>query len=214
MSAAIAMFMLIGTSVWAAARSETGIGVVDVKRVYADAPRMKQLTDELAAYEQSLYARLNIRVQNAMLGEDEINELAELKGKAKPTDVENKRINALTSTERSRDEELKTLQGTKKLSDQQKTDLKKLQDLQRSSKKACDTEANGCDTLLQSKSKDLWSKADSEMRAAVSIAAAAKKITVVLAKEIAMPDGGVDPVVMLGGVDITNDVISKLVRKS
>ncbi len=199
----IAVAGIIGSGAWAAASNEPKIGVVDTQRVYKDAPRMKQYQEELSAFEQALAAKLDIRAQNMMLNEDEIKELIDLKTKDKPTDADKARVQALTDSERAKDDELKKLQESKDLNDQQKARLKELQDLETKSKTTGNALVNDYKAQAQSKGAELEAKADTEIQAAVSKVAEAKGLALVLDK------AGV----VLGGVEITDDVIARLDRK-
>lgn len=198
----IAVVGLIGSGSWAAA-NEPKIGVVDVQKVYKDAPRVKQYQEQLDAFKQTLAGKLDIRAQNMMLNEDEIKELVNLKTKEKQTDADKTRITQLTDAERAKDEELKKLQETKDLNDQQKARLKELQNLQQKSKDTGNALIKDYDGRSQTKMGELQGKIDAEIQAAVVKMAEAKQLTLVLDK------AGV----MLGGTDVTDDVISRLDRK-
>lgn len=198
----IAVVGLIGSGSWAAA-NEPKIGVVDVQKVYKDAPRVKQYQEQLDAFKQTLAGKLDIRAQNMMLNEDEIKELVDLKTKEKQTDADKTRITQLSEAERAKDEELKKLQETKDLNDQQKARLKELQNLQQKSKDTVNALIKDYDGQYQTKMGELQGKIDAEIQAAVVKMAEAKQLTLVLDK------GGV----MLGGIDVTDDVISRLDRK-
>lgn len=198
----VAVMGLIG-SVARAATSEPKIGVVDVQKVYKDAPRVKQYQEQLDGFKQTLTAKLDVRAQNMMLNEDEIKELVDLKTKDKATDADNARIKQLTDAERAKDEELKKLQETKDLNDQQKARLKELQDLQQKSKDTGNALIKDYDGQYQTKMGELQVKIDSEIQAAVTKMSEAKGLALVLDK------AGV----MLGGIDVTDDVISRLDRK-
>lgn len=198
----IAVAGLIGSGAWAA-NTEPKIGVIDTARIYKDAPRIKQYQEELDGFKQGLTAKLDIRAQNMMLDENEIKELIDLKTKAKPTDADTARIKALTDIERAKGEELKKLQETKDLNDQQKARLKELQDLDGKSKQTGNALIKDYDAQYQSKMVELQGKIDTELLAAVTKVAEAKTMTMILDKQG----------VLIGGVDVTDDVISRLDRR-
>lgn len=207
-----AAFTLIVTSAWAATASEPRIGVVDVQRVTTNAPRMKQFSEELKALERSLAAKLDLRAQYLMLSENEIEEFIDLKTNTKPTGADNNRIKALADVERTRDAKLKQLQGIKDLNTQEKTELKALQGIQQKSQESGKTMSKDYYNLYQSKSQELSTKADSEMKAVINKVTEAKGLSLVLSKQIALPDGTAADTVLFGGVDITDDVISRMDR--
>lgn len=201
----IAVVGLIGSVVWAApAATETKIAVVDTQKVYKEAPRIRQYQEQLDAFKQLLTSKLDIRSQNWMLDETELQELITLKTKDKPNDAENARIKALTDGERAKDDELKALQQTTTPTDQQKARLKELMDLQQKSKDTANATLKDYDVQYQSKTTELMTKADSEIQAAVAKVAESKGYTLVFDKAV----------VMLGGTDISDQAIGALPRKA
>lgn len=180
------------------------IGIVDIEKVYANAPRVKQYNEQLAAFRQELSQKLDIRNQNRMLNETEIEELINLKTKDKRTAAEDARIKELEALEKSRSAELTTLQSTKEPNDQQKARLKELQDMQQKSNDTGNALLKDYDGQLQSKVQELMGKAEVDVRDVISKIAADKGLSMVLAK---------DPAVLYGGIDISDDVIKNLDRK-
>lgn len=198
----IAVAGLFGSRAWAAS-NEQKIGVVDSQRIYKDAPRIKQYQEELDLFKQTLTAKLDMRAQNMMLDEAEIKELIDLKTKDKPTDADTARIKALTDIERGKTDEFKKLQESKDLNDQQKARLKELQDMDQKSKQTGNALIKDYDAQYQSKMVELQGKIDTELLAAVTKVGEAKALTLVLDKQG----------VLLGGIDVTDDVIARLDRK-
>ncbi|MHB9035294.1 MAG: OmpH/Skp family outer membrane protein [Armatimonadota bacterium] len=186
-----------------AADQDMKIGIVDGEKVYTNAPRVKQYTEELNAFKQSLAEKLDVRSQNMMLNEAEIQELITLKTKKQRTPDEDAKIKAIEDVERGRDADYKTLQGTKEPTADQKAKLKELQDMQQKSKDTGNALAKDYDGQLQSKMQELNGKAEVEVREAIAKVAAEKSIQVVLAKEA----------VLFGGTDISDEVIKNLDRK-
>ncbi|MGI6296029.1 MAG: OmpH family outer membrane protein [Armatimonadota bacterium] len=203
LAGAIAVVGLAGSAVLAAP-NDIKIGVVDLQKVYRDAPRVKQYREQLEDFSRSLATKLDIRSQNMMLNEDEIKELIDLKTKEKPTEAESSRAKQLSEIERAKDEELRKLQETKELNDQQQARLKELQGLQQKSKDIGAALAKDYDGQYQAKMAELETKSDSDIQDAVNKTAEAKGLTLVLDKAV----------VFLGGVDITDDVVSRLDRKA
>ena len=189
----------VGSAVLAA-NTEPRIGVVDLDRVYREAPRVRQFEDEITALDRLLTAKLDIRSQNLMLTEAELTELTDLKTKPKPTAADNARIKQLTDIERARGDELTTLQGTKDLNAQQQARLKELQGGQRKSKDTGVALIKDYRAQLESKEGEVREKEDTEVRAAVKKVGEARGFTLVLDKGC----------VLMGGTDLTADVISRL----
>lgn len=201
-AAACIAIVLASSISFAAASNEPKIGVVDLDRVYKEAARVKQFEEEVSALDQLLTAKLNIRAQNLMLTEAEVTELVDLKTKPTQTPADTARIKQLTDLERAKSDELTTLQGTKTLTAQQQARMKELQDLQKKSKDAGAALYKDYDAQLVSKGQEIRAKEDAEVRAAVRKVGEAKGYTLVLDKAN----------VLLGGIELTSDVISKLDR--
>lgn len=194
---------LSGAAAWAADNNSIKIGVVDVQKVYKEAPRVKQYTEELDMFRQQLSNKLDIRSQNLMLTEDEIKELVDLKVKDNPTDKDKARIDELLNSERAKDNEFKTLQGTQNLNDQQKARLKELQDIQQKSKDTGNALAKDYEGQFQSKMSEMDDKARADLQDAIKKVADAKGMNLMVDKAV----------ILIGGTDVTDDVIAKLDRK-
>ena len=200
---AVAAVALLG-GVAFAADAGPKIGIVDVQKLYSDAPRVKQYREGLLTLRTELETKLDIRGQNLMLDEASVKELVDLKIKTKPTEAETKRIKELTDLERAADEELKKLQTTPQPTEQQKARLKELTDMQQKSKSIGEQMGKDYYARIDSKTQELETKADGEIREAINKVAAEKSYAYVLAKAA----------VFVGGTDITDDVIGKLERKA
>ncbi|MEN6356193.1 MAG: OmpH family outer membrane protein [Armatimonadota bacterium] len=187
----------------AAADQVQKIAVVDVDKVYTNAPRVKQYSEELNAFGQDLSKKVEIRNKNMMLNETEIQELVTLKTKSSRTAAEDARIKEIENTEGARDEQYRTLQATKEPTEEQKTQLKELQDMRQKAKDTLDALAKDYDGQLKSKQQELLGKADADIREAITKVAGAKGITMVIAKDA----------VLFGGLDISDDIIANLDRK-
>ncbi|MCE5324552.1 OmpH family outer membrane protein [bacterium] len=193
---------LMATAASAADQAQK-IAVVDVEKVYTNAPRVKQYSEELNAFGQDLSKKVDIRNQNMMLNEAEIQELVTLKTKSNRTAAEDARIKEIESTERTRDDQYRNLQATKEPTDEQKAQLKELQDMRQKAKDTLDALAKDYDGQLKSKQQELLGKADADIRGAINKVAGEKGITMVIAKDA----------VLFGGLDITDDIIKNLDRK-
>jgi len=197
----IAAGAVLATGAWAA-DNEPKIGVVDMSKVWVS-PRIKQYDEELAAFGQLLDAKLKVRSQKMMLEETEIKELIELRTKANCTAQDTARIEQLEKLERDRDAELKQLQETKDATAEQKTRLKALQDMRQKSKDTGEALEKDYQEQYQNKRQELLTKASDEAEKAVKEVADAKALPIVLDKAM----------VLVGGIDITDDVVAKLDRK-
>lgn len=189
-----------------AADSGQKVGIVDMARIYTDAPRVKQYKETLDEQTQTLGASLEIRSQNLMLDDALVKQLIDLKTKAvaAQTDKDKATIKELEDKEHSLDGEFKTLQGVAQPTDQQKARLKELQEIQQTSKtigEALEKDYNG---RLKAKAQELDEKAKADIQESVNKVVTAKGITLVITKDA----------VLFGGTDITDDVINNLDRKA
>ncbi|MGQ9454496.1 MAG: OmpH family outer membrane protein [Armatimonadota bacterium] len=196
------LVVILALPAWAADNTPK-IGVIDIQKVLRDAPRMKQYMEEYDNLRQQLAQILDIRSQNLMLDEAQIKELIELKTKPSPTENDKARIAELEKIERERDAEFKQLQSATNLTDAQKARLKELQDLQEKSKATGKALEDNYNSRLQNKLQELDQQADTDIQETVKKVAEAKGLSLVLVKDA----------VRFGGIDITDDVISKLERK-
>lgn len=197
---------------WSADR-EPRIGVVDILRVTTEAPRMRQYAEEVAVFAQALNANLDIRDQHLLLAEAETNELLGLKSKVNPNAADKARIKALTDIERSRDDELKKLEQTRVLTDQQKARMKDLHDMIKKSKEAVEAVYLDSDAKLRAKEDELRVKANADISTAAATVAKLKRLDFIFAKNAVQPDGRAAAMLMFGGIDVTSDIIERLDRK-
>lgn len=198
----IAAVCFTGISAFAADNSPK-LAVVDLQKVYKEAPRVKQYMEELDSFRAELGQKLEIRSQNMMLDENEIKELIDLKLKTAATDKDKARITELENSERAKDAEFKQLQSTKDLNDQQKARMSELQKLQSNSKTTGEQLEKDYNSNLESKVQDLDGKAKADMLDAINKVAEGKGYAAVMDKSA----------VLNGGTDITDQVIAKLDRK-
>ena len=203
MLAAAVVAAVFGGMAAEAADNQIKIGVVDVQKMYRDAPRIKQYMEDLDKLRESLALKLEIRGQNTMLDGNEIKELIDLKTKENPAEADKARIKTLEDTERAKDAELKGLQENKELNEQQKARLQELQDMQKMSKDTLNAIAKDCEDQWQTKTQEFDAKAVADLREAINKVAQDKGFTVVLDKAA----------VFFGGTDLTDDVIARLDRE-
>lgn len=200
---AIAAGLWLISSACMAAEGGLAVGTVDVTKVYAEAPRVKQLREVLERHNLELSQKLEIRGQNLMLTEEQVRELIELKQKANATEADKAKIKQYTDLEKANDEELKKLQGTAQPDEKQKARLNELTDLQKKSKATGEQMERDYNTQLQNEARELEAKAASEIEDVIRKIAEEKKFSFVFAKDS----------VLFGGTDVTTMVIDRLERK-
>ncbi len=198
----IALLLTAGNAF--AADNTPKIGVLNVQRIFADAPRIKQYMEDYESLKQQLGQKLDIRSQNLMLDENQIKELIDLKQKASQTEKDKTRIAELEKAERDLDAEFKTLQSTAQPTEEQKARLKVLQELRDKSTSTGNAYEKDYNNQLATRLQELEEKTRVDMQEAVNKAAEAKGLTFVFVKDA----------VLVGGVDITDDVMGKLDRKA
>ena len=201
LTAAVAAVLFVSPP--ARAADEITIGVVDVQKIYSDAPRIKQYMAELAQFGDTLQKKIGIRSQNIMLDDTEIRELIDLETKETKTDQDTSRIKELQDIERGRDAEFKDLQSRNDLDEQQKARLNELQDMQQDSKVTREEIAKDYEDQWQKKTQEYDADMVADIKEAINKVAEDKKFTFMLDKVA----------VFFGGVDATDDVIAKLDRK-
>lgn len=184
------------------ANVEPKVGIVDLERVYKEAPRIAQLEEEVTAFNQSLTKKLQVRAQNLLLTEAEVSELVNLQTSASPKPADSSRITQLTDLDRSRTDELTKLKQTQSLTDAQRARLKELQDMEKKSQQAGAALYNDFQTQLQSEANDIHDKEDAEVRVVVGKVGQAKGFTLIADKSM----------ILLGGTDLTSEVISRMER--
>ncbi len=206
---AMALTVVLAATCWFvgtvcnAADSGIAVGIVDVGKVYAEAPRIKQMRETLQNRTLDLSKKLEIRSQNLMLTEEQVRELVDLRLKSAPTEADKAKIKQLSDIERANDEELKKLQATAQLDDKQKARLNELNDLQKKAKTIGEQMEQDYNSQLENERMDLEKKAVEEIEAVIKKIAEEKKLTYVFAKDA----------VFFGGTDFTSQVIEKLERK-
>lgn len=179
------------------------VGIVDVAKVNNEAPRIKQLSELLEKKGVEFDSKLGIRGQSLMLPEEQIRELIDLKLKPAPTDADKARIKQITDQEKANDDELKKLQTTPQLTDDQKKRMGELADFQKKAQEMRENMAKDYTIQYQSEAANLTAKANAEIEEVVKKLATDKKLAFVFAKNA----------IFFGGTDITSEVISKLDRK-
>lgn len=202
-AAVLAIIVATGAAAYAADNA-LKIGIINVQKVYDNAPRFKQYMEMLVKLQEELGSKLEIRSQNLMLPEEQIKEIVDLKIKQKPTEQDTARIKELSDIERANDAELKRLQGLKDLTEQDKAKLNELTEMQKKARIAGEEMEKDYNSRLHASRQDLENKASADLQEAVNKVAEEKGLTYVIAKDA----------MLFGGVDVTDNVISKLDRKA
>lgn len=194
----------IGCGAGFAADPPVKIAVVDMEKVNRDAPRMKQYMEEISIYKTTLLQKLDIRSQNMLLSPADIEELVAKKILTNPTEQDKNRIKELEGNQEKLDKELKDLEQTKDLNDQQKGRINELRAIKKKSEDTGNALSKDYETQYSNKVQEMDKLAAADLKEAIQKIATAKGYTVVVVKEA----------VLLGGTDISDEVVSKLDRKA
>lgn len=194
----------IGRSAGFAADPPVKIAVVDMEKVNRDAPRMKQYMEDIDRFKKNLLMKLDIRSQNMLLSPADIEELVAKKTLSNPTEQDKNRVKELEGLQEKIDKELKDLEQAKDLNDQQKARLNELRAIRKKSEDTGNALSKDYETQYTNKVQDMDKLAAADLKDAIQKIAVAKGFTVVVVKEA----------VLLGGTDISDDVINKLDRKA
>ncbi len=177
-------------------------GVVDVNKVLNDSKSRTVVAGELQATERSYTAILQRLAQGSarFLSDAEITELAGLYEKAKPTEIEQKKISQLEEKGDQQKREMTTLQNTPKPDDAQTARFTLLNDTFEKGGASLQQLNRALSAKLQEKARDAEQKALGVVRVAVAKVAKAKGLSVVFTGDIAI----------YATVDITDDVVKEV----
>lgn len=176
------------------------VGMVDVQRAFDEYKVTKSSNDEVNKLYEQFALELRIRDSHRLLTDQEIEELVRLRGVSGPDDAQVKRIDELEKLSKSRDEELNALSNTKELSEEQNARLRSLRDMQNKSEVVIRNLDEDYKQQVEKRKNELSDKITEDLKSAIEAVAKEKGLATVVDK-IA---------VLYGGVDITNEVISRL----
>lgn len=181
---------------------------VDVEQAFNTYEKKKQLEAELLTLYDQAKQKLEMRSANKLLTNIEFNQLADLKLKPKPTDVETKKIDELTTLSKQREQEFQSLQQKPSPTDADKTRLNQLQDQIKQTDQSLKDDETKYEADLNKKRVDLSSQIMLEVKTAVSSVAKDKGVTIVFNQSSSEPG-----LVVYSNYDITEDVVKKLNKK-
>ena len=188
----IALTVLVLSAVAASAQS---VGVVDYEKLQ-DTPLYKSVAQELAAAHQNFANELDLRKNNELLTENEVQELITEAAK-NPSSARAKELQDINT---KREAEFTTLSQANPPSDEQK---KRIEELSAMRKKSQQNRTNVAESMDKSMADlvDQKQKAfDSHVTDACKAVATEKKLSIIVMKAI----------VLYGGTDVTDEVLAKL----
>ncbi len=197
--------MLAGTASSAEAQVFASI---DIERAFNDYEKKQKLDADIMAELKSLQSRLELRQTNELLSNTEVDELAALKAKDKPTEADKKRIADIEATSMAREKELQDLRQKTTPTDAEKTRLAALQDQIKQTDTELKAAAKQADTDWQKKRYELSKQVMDDVQAQVAAVAKAKGITMVFNKS-----AGETILVVFSANDITDEVLKRLNKK-
>lgn len=201
---AVSASMLIGTcAMTPPANAQTAqFGMVDVGKVLNESKSRTAVTGDLQRTQKSYETILQRLKQGSalFLSDAEINELAALYEKEKPTAAEQKRISQLEEKGDQQKRELTTLQNTPSPTEAQTARFTLLSDNIGKGEGTLQQLNRTLSAKLQDKARTAEQKALADVRTAVAKVAKAKGLAVVFTGDIAI----------YAAVDITDDVVKEV----
>lgn len=184
------------------------LGTVDVEQAFNGYEKKKQLEQELMSLYDQAKQKLELRQANKLLTTEEFTQLADLKVKPKPTDVETKKIEELANTSKQRDQELNSLQQKTTPTDAEKTRLAELTSQLAKTDAAIKEDESKYQDDLNKRRIELSGQIMQDVNTAVSAIAKEKGLSIVFNKSVGEPN-----LIIYSSLDITEDVLKKLNKK-
>lgn len=198
-----------GAGIAADAKSTVPVfAIVDFGKAFDGYEKKKTLEGDLKLAAQQAQMKLDLRIANKLLTTEEYAQLVELKLKAKPTDVELKKIDEILNLSKQREQELLSLQQKNPPNDADKLRLAQLGDQIKKSEQEHKDVGTKYDADLTKQSMDLSAQLIQDLNVAVAAIAKEKGITVVFNKS------STDAVIVVYcSLDITDDVLKRINKK-
>jgi Skp family chaperone for outer membrane proteins len=203
-------------SLLAAPALAAGIGVIEYNRVLSEYDLYKQYEQQLERYASELEGELAEFASTALLTSDELSELNTLKAKTSPTDQEKARMDELKGLTKARqDRERELEQKTSPTAEEQNEMRTLIQKIQDADKRYKDMQQQMMGKLGD-RNKEYFEKVETNVRTMIETVAKEKGLDTVLNKEVRLSDRQMSmtfPIVLYGGIDISDDVLARLNKK-
>jgi Skp family chaperone for outer membrane proteins len=186
------------------------IGVVDTERVQAEYKAMQALNQQFMEFQKQQDAQLVRRQKSRMLFEDEQREYLDLSSPtAAPTSDRDKRLGDFEKLSDDRSKRLLDLGQKKDRTADEEQEYQELDVTYKQRTQELNDLRTDVERTVQGKSDELMKLIMDSFNAAVKAVAEDKKLALVLRRSVVYDSTGI-PIVLYGGADITEDVITKL----
>jgi Skp family chaperone for outer membrane proteins len=190
----------LGAAAAVPAAAQMTSGVVDLTRVGAEYKGMQELQSQLELFQTGREKELEIRRKARLLLDEERQEFLDLNQVAAPTEERARRLKELESLSDQRELRRFELRKKDERTEAEESELKELDDLY--DKRMAELQALQADVQesIVAKYRELNAIVTESVNEAIKTVAEAKELTIVMRKDT----------VLFGGVDITDDVLTKL----
>jgi Skp family chaperone for outer membrane proteins len=186
------------------------IAVVDTERVQAEYKAMQALNQQFTEFQKQQDAQLIRRQKSRMLFDDEQREYLDRSAPtAAPTSERDERLATLEKLSDDRSKRLLDLGQKKDRTPEEEQEYQKLDATYKRRTQELNDLRGDVERTVQSKSDELMKLIMDSFNSAVKAVAEEKKLALVLRRSVVYDATGI-PVVLYGGTDITEDVITKL----
>ena len=208
--AACAGALVAGPGAAAAAQAGISIGVLDTERVQGEYKAMQVLNQQFAEFQRQQEAQLIRRQKSRMLLDQEQREYLDLSAPtAAPTSERDKRLTDLEKLSDERSKRLLDLGQKKDRTPDEEQEYQTLDGAYKQRTQELNALRGDVERTVQAKSDELMKLIMDSFNAAIKAVAEEKKLTLVLRRSVVYDTMGI-PVVLYGGADVTDDVITKL----
>jgi Skp family chaperone for outer membrane proteins len=194
-----------------------GIGVIDYNRVVSEYDLYKQYEQQLERYASELEAELTEFGSTALLTSEELSELNALKGKTGPTQEETARIDALKGLTKMRQDRERELEQKPSPTPEEQAEMRDLIKRMQDADQRFKDMNQQMMAKLGDRNKEYFAKVEANVRAMIETVAKEKGLDTVVNKDMRLSDRQMSmtiPVVLFGGIDISEDVLSRLNKKT
>ena len=184
----------------AVALTSANIGVVDIARVGAEYTSLLEKNRELETLAQSLTVEIEARTLYPFVTEEEMQELLELLAKAEPTAEEQARAKLLVEESQKREAELLALEGKQEPTDEETSRRSELRAIRNAGSEKVEELRELYGAQLDGQRQRIEAEVVTAVRAAIEEVAGEMALPLVFDKDA----------ILLGGTDITDQVLAKL----
>jgi Skp family chaperone for outer membrane proteins len=186
------------------------VGIVDTERVQAEYKAMQALNQQFMEFQKQQESQLVRRQKSRMLFDDEQREYLDRSAPtAAPTSERDQRLAALEKLSDDRSKRLLELGQKQNRSAEEEQEYQKLDATYKARTQELNDLRTDVERTVQGKSDELMKLIMDSFNTAVKTVAEDKKLALVLRRSVVYDTTGI-PVVLYGGTDITEDVITKL----